>query len=461
MMLKHPYVFFILLFIFGVAWAQSSDTQTMPVTVVETAATEQPIETTTSKNLAMAPSTAPADCKPVTKTTKYLVQKGDHMAAILRQFGLEPVFTSNGSLSQVLKLNNIPNQNLIDANDEILMPFTCEQQITKWTVEDKGEYRLITLEKLPEGLAMASPLYIPSVNISPTEQRQLVETQDENIEEILKPDADYKPPVDVEISSQQADEVSEALRYRMICEGEWTGTQCITRYSTLFATASGWFNRYDGVDPAVRENNQGVLLSRLNPAAEIGWHNYWTENFKSELSASMQTSQMLPEAREIPIEQDKKILSSIYAELRYEKGPYGFGAGLKNYDKQFYKFRFSGLSQPCFSADSAFAGCGIFVNSANIMSYFVNFSWMFHQAGKFSYDMKLYLASLGGANTGGYVIQNGTGWNIDLTLRHDRVREYLFGTMRYGQSMQNTSIEVQKLTELGFMFGYAWKLKDW
>ncbi len=270
-------------------------------------------------------------------------------------------------------------------------------------------------------------------------------------------------PPDVEAANKTPEEISDALRYRMICEGEWTGTQCISRYSVIFAALSGWYNRYDGIDPAAPngQNNKGILLSRMNPQVEFGWHNYWMENFKTELSASLQHSTILPEAREIPIEQDKKLLSSIYAQARYETGAFGIGIGLKNYDKLFYRFRFSGLSQPCFSNNSSFAGCGVFVHSANIMSYFINGSWIFYQAGKYTVDVKAELSYLGTGATGGFDIYEGQGASVAFTLRHDRVREYLYGSLYYGMSSQNTSIEIQNAQELGFVFGYAWKLKDW
>ena len=54
------------------------------------------------------------NCSDVSKPTQYIVQKGDHIAQILREFGLEPVFTSSGSLYKLLKQNQIKNPNLIE-----------------------------------------------------------------------------------------------------------------------------------------------------------------------------------------------------------------------------------------------------------------------------------------------------------------------------------------------------------
>ena len=408
-------------------------------------------------------------CTPVVKTTKYLTQKGDHVAQILREFGLEPVFKANGSLKKFLEINHLKNQDLVEPNEELVIPFICEEQVTPWVTIDKTDYRLITRQKnivvTPQShLENKAPTDLPAVeNKMPELEKSAVLTEDKNLEKILKPDGTLDQPKDVDLEGKTPDEISEALRYRMICEGEWTGTQCITRYSTLFATFSGWYNRYDGTDPTAPNgsNNKGVLLSRLNPQAEIGWHNYWFENFKTTLSAGVQNNELLPEAREIPIEQDKKILSSIYGEARYEFGEFGLGIGIKNYDKLYYRFRFSGLSQPCLSNSSSFAGCGVFVHTANIMSYFVNLSWIFYQAGKFTYDAKLTAAYLGEGATGGFQVKNGELFGLDFTVKHDRVQEYLFGTLHYDIATQDTTIERQNSQSLGFVFGYAWKLKDW
>jgi hypothetical protein len=414
-------------------------------------------------------------CTPLLKSTKYKVAKGDHIAYILRQFGQEPVFSSSGSLNKLLKINQIENPDLIEPGDEITMPFRCEEDVAVWSTVDKGAYRLISLKqntsktnnndteiKLVPAKAEQTPSIESSehAEISPFVPSTIV-TEDQKLNEVLKSENGPRPD-DIEADAADSDKISEALRYRMICEGEWTGTQCITRYSTVYLEGSGWYNRYDGTDPTAPggQNNKGILLSKLNPQIQFGWQNYWTENFKTELSAGFQNSEILPEAREIPIERDKKFLSNVYLQGRYEVGAFGFGVGLKNHDKLFYRFRFSGLSAPCLS-NSNFAGCGVFVHVANIMSYFANANWMFYQAGKFSYDVKASFYLLGQGATGGFEVYNGTATDIEFTVRHDRVREYLYGKIHYGVSSQDTSIEVQTSQNLGFAFGYAWKLKDW
>lgn len=417
-------------------------------------------------------------CTPLTKPIRYVVQKGDYPAAILRKFELEPVFTKKGSMPELLKINKFANPNVIEPKSEILLPFKCEEQAQKWTLVNREKDRLVTAVKIsdqsavPSGLAATAPLSFESkpgttvpvidelLPSKPVEPDTKVATTDVKLDEVLKPVDVKGQPVDVELANLKPEEISEALRYRMICEGEWTGTECISRYSTVYLTFGGWYNRYDGKDPSATTNNEGLLLSKLNPELGIGWTNYWNENIKTRTGLTLQNSEILPEARDIPITQDKKLLTGLMGEARYEKGAWGVGGGVRQFDKLFYRFNLSGLTTPGFCV-SGFSGCGVSVHSASIFSYFLNASYILHQAGKFRVDTMATWIHLGTGATGGFTIQEGSGWDLDLTVSHDRVKEYMYGTIRYGESSQDTSIEKQSAKELGFIFGYAWKLKDW
>lgn len=436
----------------------------------------------------LRPATKSESCSVVSKPTKYLVRKGDHIAAILRTLQLEPVFGKNNSLERLLKINSLPNPNLIEPGQELAVPFNCEEQVSVWQSQDRGSDRLLTRQKenfvttdnkeVKPGaqIELSTEVVAKTPILSTPAESELAEAQPPApkvnnaiiVQNTTDQIIDNNKPIE-ELNRKNIDsltesgnmEMSEALRYRMICDGEWTGTECVTRYSILYATLSGWYNRYDGLDPAVSSNNKGVLLSKLNPTGGIGWHNYWTENFKTELYATYQQSQILPESREIPIEGNRKYLGSFRLGVRYETGAWGFGLGFRQFDKLFYRFRFSGLTQPCFSPDVSFAGCGIFVHTASVSQISADISYMIHQEGKFRYDARADIYKLGTAHTGGFDIKEGSGYSIGFRVTHDRVKEYIYGDITYGISEQNTTIEVQKATELGFTFGYAWKLRDW
>ncbi|MBC7419087.1 MAG: LysM peptidoglycan-binding domain-containing protein [Bdellovibrio sp.] len=377
-------------------------------------------------------------CTPVSKPTKYVAKKGDHIAEILRTFKLEPVFGSESTLEKLLKINNLANQNLIQPGDEITLPFGCEEQTNGWRMLDRGEDRIITLEPI-DLKTKTSTIVVPQA-----------ETKNRAVE-IIENDVATGEQVDIESAGAPTEEVSEALRYRMICDGEWTGTECITRYSAIYILGGAWYNRYDGTDATTK--GEGTLLSKLNPELGFGWHNYWFENFRTNLGFSYLNNEISPEIRERPIEQRKKGVASVFADARYETGPFGFSLGIAQTEKLFYRFTKEFIV--------LFDDGGVTVNAVPILSYRGAFSYMFHQAGKYRFDAEIGVSSLQSAATAGYLVDPGTAVDVSLSLQHDRIKEYVFGKIRYEESQQNTQILFQKARELGIEFGYAWKLKDW
>lgn len=377
-------------------------------------------------------------CTPLTKQTRYSVQNGEDFYSVLKNFGLEPVIGDGGSLEALQKINNVPNQTATEPGNEIIIPFKCEEQLVGWRVIDKGTYRLITSEKI--GKTLGTDGKVKTENLG----------NDQKTTDILNKDIPGDTQVDLD-SVGPTEEVSEALRYRMICDGEWTGTECITRYSTIFVTGAAWYNRYDGTDRTT--GGQGVLLSKLNPEIGFGWNNYWTENFRTDLYFSVINNDIHPEIRERPIEQSKKTLNTFSAAARYDIGKWGFNAGIQQRERLFYRF----LVQNIVLFDDG----GVVVNAVPLFDVHVGASYMFHQSGKFRFDGEINMTSIQGGGTSGYNVNAGTAFDIGVTVQQDRVKEYLFGTVKYELSQQDTDILLQKASELGFKFGYAWKLKDW
>lgn len=376
-------------------------------------------------------------CTPLAKQTRYSIQSGEDFYSILKNFGLEPVIGDGGSLEALQKINNMPNQTSAEVGTELVMPFKCEEQVVGWRVIDKGEYRLITNELIDKTKADKK---VKSENIG----------SDKKTTDILNKDIPGNQQVDLD-GVKPDEDVSEALRYRMICDGEWTGTECITRYSALYVTAGAWYNRYDGTDRTT--GGQGVLLSKLNPEIGLGWNNYWTENFRTDLGFSIINNDIHPEIRERPIEQSKKTLNTFLADARYETGKWGFKLGLEQKERLFYRF----LVQNIVLFDDG----GVVVNAVPLIDVHAGVSYMLYQSGKFRLDGEFTYLSILGGSTSGYNVAPGSAYDIGFTIQHDRVKEYLFGSVKYEVSQQDTDILLQKATELGFTFGYAWKLKDW
>lgn len=392
-------------------------------------------------------------CGPIVKKATYKMQKGDYPAAVLRKFGLEPVFGRSGSMNALLKINSLKNPDVVEPGAVLTLPFSCEQQVQSFKViSENQESRLLSSEKIVPSMTESVAVSAP------------IQASDKFTQIVSNPaqEADQQA-LDVEATSKSQDNISEALRYRMICEGEWTGSECITRYSALFVNLGGYNNRYDGIDasPTPGKPSQGLLLSKLNLAGGFGWNNYWNENVKTVLYAELQNNQMLPDIKNIPIEGGNRLLTSLQAEARYEKGSWGLGLGFRQLDKLYYVFNFDALIQGSFCNANDVSQCGVRVYSASVSSLFFDVSYMIHQAGKFRFDTELKYFTLGATKVSNVDVGSGSGQSIEFSITHDRVAEYLKGTLRYAMSSQDTSIETQNAKELALLFTYSWKLKDW
>ncbi len=378
-------------------------------------------------------------CTNVLKPVKYAMRSGDDFYSILKNFNLDPVIGEGGSLERLQVINKMVNQTSVESGTEILLPFKCEEQIVGWRVIDKGEYRIITSEKIEKIDPNANK--VKTENIGP----------DGKTTDILNKAMPGLNDVDLDKVDDQNTDVSEALRYRMICDGEWTGTECITRYSALYVTGGAWYNRYDGVDRTT--GGTGILLSKLNPEVGFGWINYWNNNFRTDLGFSILNNDIQPEVRSVPIDQGKKTINTLVADARYEVGKFAVKAGLSQRERLFYIF----LPDNIFLIDDG----GVVVNAVPILDFHVGVAYMFYQAGKLRVDTAATFVSMQAANTSAYAVKPGSAIEFELSVTHDRVKEFIFGTLKYEQSQQDTSILIQKASELGFKFGYAWKLKDW
>ena len=377
-------------------------------------------------------------CSTTVKQTRYAMQSGEDFFSVLKNFHLEPVIGDGGSLELLQKINNMSNQTSADDGKEIIIPFKCEEQIVGWRVMDKGSYRLITNEKISVESAPSTKIKSENLNA------------DDKTLDILNKDMSGSVLSELE-GTAPSEDVSEAMRYRMICDGEWTGTECITRYSTLYVIGSGWYYRYDGTDKTT--NVPGVMLSKLDPEIGFGWNNYWNENFRTDLHFSIISNELHPDVTERSLIQNKVILNTFAAGARYEVGKWGFNLGVTQKERLFYRFSVQSIVK--------FEGGDIVVNAVPIVDLHAGVSYMLHQSGKYRFDGQLGVSSIFGGSTSGYDVTPGNAVDFSFTVQHDRVQEYLFGTVKFQVSQQDTSILLQKVTELGFTFGYAWKLKDW
>lgn len=431
-------------------------------------------------------------CTPFEKPVKYNLKKGDYPASVLRKFNLNPVFGAKGSMNELLKLNQLKLNDSVSPGTLLTLPVSCKEQLKDFELIPKTEFNELSGNVITANVSSAvtsapvqtaTVLQTPGVVtnsdpvldivksdipvVQPSEQNTEKKETTQNLSNIVQSQVDQQNkveiPADVEAAYKNQDNISEALRYRMICDGEWTGTECITRYTAIYAGFGGYNNRYDGVDSSPTTANQlrnGLLLSKLNPAAFFGWNNYWNNNFETILHAELQQSNMLPDVTNVPIENGNKLLTSFSAEARYEIGRWGAGVGFKQFDKLYYIFNFDNLVNGFCNAGTIDT-CGVKVYTANTSAFWGDISYLFYQVGKFRFDSQVSFISISSSQVGPITVGSGSGLALDVSVTHDRIKEYLKANLHYGQYTQDTSIEKQNMKEISFSFTYAWKLKDW
>ena len=415
-------------------------------------------------------SDKPEKCSLVESPVKYKIKKGEHIAAVLRALDFDPIFGNGQYLQRTIELNNLKEPYVVSEGSVIILPIQCEEQLSPWTLQNanEGPFRWLTLVPAIVDTIPSQELSVPRVSTVDEPQLIAPKVVPSNLplptltpqSPVIQTPAIQTVPVAIP-AKMSPQEYRQKYPYRILCDGEIEGVYCISRRSVLSTSISGLFERYDGIDPSVSTNNEGLLLSRLNPEVSLGWTHYFNKNFDTKLGASFRMFSLLPEEREVPIAQDQKMLSQIFGEVRYEDGVFGYGLGLKHFDKVFYRFRFSGLATPCLGGVTGFSGCGVTVYTQAIDMPYVNFSWLFYQSGRFSNDLALMYGVLLGGTTAGLQIKTGSAYDIKFRMQFDDGDELIYAAVNYGKQIQNTSIELQTASQLGLTVGYAWKLQDW
>jgi hypothetical protein len=85
-----------------------------------------------------------ASCSVVSKPVFYVVEKGDHLADIIRTFGFKLLYGKHSRVAQVSELNEINDPDLIFPGQEVFLPFKCEEDTAKYVLIDRKTDRQIS-----------------------------------------------------------------------------------------------------------------------------------------------------------------------------------------------------------------------------------------------------------------------------------------------------------------------------
>ncbi len=263
-------------------------------------------------------------CTPIQKVVKYRVIKGDHLASILRNFKLEPVFCQNCSLSQVLKLNHVKDQNQIHPNQLLKILFKCEEDLKSFQIVDQDEHQLILF---PRQIASTLNLnHAPSANVK--NENQLRPEVYLAARRSISTETGFVVAAEEKNSQIQNGENNWS---KIDCKGLIIDGQCVNKLDSYYVKVKNTYLTYDFEDDARRELYN--LSSWLNPGVETGLIKQLTKNWS--LLASVDLMYKNVRSNRYNIETSKNIFfaGSVNSTFRISENYCGLGllAAQENY----------------------------------------------------------------------------------------------------------------------------------
>ena len=206
-----------------------------------------------------------AICTALDEKIYYLVKKDDHIAKVLRGFNLIPIFCENCSLKSMLKINNYENENLIQPEDQIALPFKCKEDYVNYQTTLVENRKFIQFEKNSYNAVLNTEKKIEPVDTI------------NRLKKVLP--SDYNKIVVSSRSTGYLIENGENDFSKIDCNGQWNNlnSQCEDTTNEIYFELSNTFLKIDYALP----NNSGAVSSFVNPTAFFDWTHSFKNNFKS------------------------------------------------------------------------------------------------------------------------------------------------------------------------------------
>jgi hypothetical protein len=237
-------------------------------------------------------------CSTLVKPVLYVVEKGDHLADIIRTFGFKPLYGKRSRVTQVSNMNEINDPNLIFPGQEVYLPFKCEEDTAKYVLIDRELDRQIhskylvkvktrilkegqreTMMLLPNGSSVAfGEFELPNPNQDNRSHHRIAL----NFLDSLMSKGPRKPSSideDKGLGLVGAPEKNIDLRKAVF-----------SPHSTLSVGLIYGFSRIDSVD--LEDNASALLLSRPTTGFALGWQLNWTPRLSSSFNFSSRQVEM-------------------------------------------------------------------------------------------------------------------------------------------------------------------------
>jgi hypothetical protein len=347
--------------------------------------------------------------------------------------GLTPLWNKErGFVKRIALENKIQNADLIYPGSRLLLPFSCEKDLEKYSVIERAE-----------GLREVNPNALVRVRTYPTSQGA--------VSVLLLPDG-RKIPMD---SASAAEEKSQSqfseqnLKRNISSEDAPIAPSVEVRdaepsfkaYSRLHADGLYGFYRIDSTSSL--NGSKALLLSDPSLGVSLGWEQIWTENFSTGVSVNAMGIQMR-RASSGSLEKGDQTLSRLGFGLRYRFTPNFETKLYTDYGNQLFV---RAVTTGTATIDSVYTSkIGLSVIPTLI------------QRNDLSLDLELGVFHVWPTSLNDYKIEIGSGFRLAPRLRQKLNQMQMELKLCYDELSQNTTISEQKGSSVGIQFGVSFEL---
>ncbi len=382
-----------------------------------------------------------SDCTPLVSPVKYKVQSNDHIASILRYFNLSPVFCKNCSLDTLLSLNQLENQNLIQPNQYLKMPFRCEQDLVSFKLTSANQgYRLIDL---PRRVAL-------SENWRKSNDDEVVLVQNDSTKVIsnnplmhfgFKSTKDGNNKNVVFVSELNGVKIENGKNdwSKIDCPGIFIDGNCFFKLNSMYFKFKNNFLSYTLKDNLRNENES--IQSVLSPGLVTGL--YKNINKLLLLHGSLGFTYQSVTSSPYTIEQNKHIFLNGLFEIIYQPSDFYFGLGLSSIENAYYV--------PTQLGDSTESVVVRYISPS------VGKLWISSDQKTFATEFRLNAsidASRSGAN-----FKNSLIFGVQNEYRLQQGWGYYLAGINFFKHLDNTESTQQSALDLSLLAGMGWNFK--
>lgn len=450
----------------------------------------------------MAPALADIEsCKPLASPVIYIIQKGDQLGDISRTFGFYPLWgMKTGQVTQLAANSGIADLNYIRVGDPVHLPFKCEEEVNKYLVLNRGNYRqidpralvrvhtypkrkgemrttlifpdgheipllgdsqLATIQaQLPDSVADKGGLVHTSTPSSPDAAESQIDEGDNGLTGLLSSSQvlesetstndsviDDSPESQEFIAPGKEQALSDMPRPTTIALSPQMAAEATPQTSnpkTYSVLGIGLRYQFLRLDSSARENQATALLfSQAGAGVQVSWRQIWSEQLSSEFGAYQQN-----------VAFNSASAGSI-ENSNIDLGGFDFSLGYKSW--QWLDLRIGiGLDSRIYAR--SLAPGFVTLDEIQQARYGLAFNPVILELGSFALDLNAKLDRITARQGALYEIDDGHEFTISPRLRQKLNQIQMEVKLSYQASSQRSTISSQEISTIGITSGVSVEL---